>query len=260
MLQLSRSRMSAPVASVVALLAFVAPAFALPPEVTLTSPEGRQATNPPAFAGTAGTKEWESREIAVDVWAGDTVADKPLLVADAMLDRETGAFGGTLPETLPDGTYTARARQRNSEQETGYSAPLVFIIGAPPAEATPTPTPTMTPEASPTPVAAVATPQPMVHTTVQPSPYVCRSRRNFTKHVFRPYGRKLRIVATIDGRPLKSIITGKQILIPIDLRGEVKDTYTLRVKISRTRDGKRITTTAVERIDYHTCIPTKPGY
>jgi len=31
------------VASVVALLAFAAPAFAMPPEVTLTSPSGRQA-------------------------------------------------------------------------------------------------------------------------------------------------------------------------------------------------------------------------
>src|SRR4051794_11972944 len=145
MLQLSRSRMPATVASVAAMLAFAAPALAMPPDLTLTSPSGRQAVNPPAFAGTAGTKEWESRDIAVDVWAGDGVADKPLVIAGATLDRETGAFGGTLPDALPDGTYTARARQRNSEQETGYSAPLVFMIGAPPVVATPTPTATPTP-------------------------------------------------------------------------------------------------------------------
>ena len=58
------------------------------------------------------------------------MGDKPLVVGNAVLDRESGAFSGTFPEALPDGTYTARARQRNSEQETGYSAPLVFKIGA----------------------------------------------------------------------------------------------------------------------------------
>jgi hypothetical protein len=261
MLQLSRSRMSVPVAAVVALLAFAAPALAMPPEVTLTAPSGRQAANPPAFTGTAGTHEWESGEIAVDIWAGDKVGDKPLQVGNATLNRETGAFSGTLATALADGTYTARARQRNSEQETGYSDPLVFQIGAPPAEATPTPTPT--PEATPAPVAAVATPAPTVTPAVQPDPpYKCRSRRDFTKHVFRPAGTKLRVVATVNGRTLKSVITREQILIRIDLRGQPKDTYTLRVAITRTRpDGKRIKTVAVEQIDYHTCIPTaKPSY
>jgi hypothetical protein len=114
--------------------------------------------NPPAFAGSAGTLEWESREIAVDVWAGDHVGEKPLQVGNAVLDRETGAFSGTVREARPDGTYTARARQRNSEQETGYSAALVFQIGAPPADPTPTATVTPMPEASPAPIAAVATP------------------------------------------------------------------------------------------------------
>src|SRR4051794_9162019 len=85
MLQLSRRRMSMSAASIVAALAFAAPAFALPPEVTLTSPSGYQSTNPPAFAGTAGTKEWESREIAVDVWAGEGVGDKPLQIGNALL-------------------------------------------------------------------------------------------------------------------------------------------------------------------------------
>lgn len=156
---------------------------------------------------------------------------------------------------LPDGTYTARARQRNTEQETGYSAPLVFTIGAPPAEATPTPTPTPepTPEPSPAPVAAVATPTPTPTPASMVEPYVCKSRRNFVKHLFRPYGTDLRIKATVDGRPLKFSVAGQEIRIPIDLRGELKDAYTLRVRISRTRDGRRITTTAVERIDYHTC-------
>jgi hypothetical protein len=240
------------------MLPFAAPALAMPPEVTLTSPSGRQAVSPPAFAGTAGTKEWESRDIAVDVWAGDGVGDKPLVIAGATLDRETGAFAGTLPDALPDGTYTARARQRNSEQETGYSAPLVFMIGAPPVVATPTPTatPTPVPQASPAPIVAAATPAPTPVT-----PYVCASRRDFTKHVFRPAGTALRVRATLNGRTLKSVIAREEIRIRINLRGEPKDTYTLRVALTRTRrDGKRITTVAVEQIDYHTCIPTKKPY
>ena len=110
------------------------------------------------------------------------MGDKPLLVANALLDRETGKFSGTLDTALPDGTYTARARQRNSEQETGYSAPLVFIIGAAPVDPTPTPTPTPTPEATPVPVPAVATPAPTILPGV-PTPYVCKSRRDFIKHV-----------------------------------------------------------------------------
>jgi hypothetical protein len=247
----------------VPLLAFAAPAQAMPPEVTLTSPVGHQAVNPPSFAGTAGKNQWENGEIAVDIYAGAVAGDKPITVGSAAVSRETGAFSGTLGAALADGTYTARARQRNSEQETGYSAALVFTIGA-----EPTPTPTPTPEATPAPIAAVATPTPapapaVVAPVVVPAArYVCASRRDFTKHVFRPAGTKLRVVATVNGHALKSEIGTKEIRIRIDLRGEPKDTYTLRVAITRTRpDGKRIKTVAVEQIDYHTCIPTaKPSY
>ena len=131
MLHLSRSRMPVSVASVVALLAFAAPAFAMPPEVTLTSPSGRQAREPAGLRGHGGQR-WSGRAARSPSTSGRAIAwaSKPLQVGNAVLDRETGAFSGTVPEALPDGTYTARARQRNSEQETGYSAPLVFQIGA----------------------------------------------------------------------------------------------------------------------------------
>jgi hypothetical protein len=117
-------------------------------------------------------------------------------------------------------------------------------------------------------LAAVATPTPtpapvVVAPVVKPQTrYVCASRRDFTKHVFRPVGTNLRVVAKLNGRALKSKIGSNEIRIRVDLRGEPKDTYTLRVALTRTRpDGKRITTVAVEQIDYHTCIPTaKPSY
>jgi hypothetical protein len=262
LLQLSRRAL--PFLLAVPLLAFAAPAQAMPPVITLASPVGHQAVNPPSFAGVAGRNEWESGEISVDIYSGDVVAGKPIVTGGAVVNRETGAFSGTLFDALADGTYTAQARQRNTEQETGYSAPLVFTIGA---EATPTPTPTATPEATPVPVAAVATPTPtpapvVVAPVVKPqAPYVCASRRDFTKHVFRPTGTKLSVRATVNGRKLKSTIGSKQIRIRVNLVGEPKATYTLRVAITRTRpDGKRITTVAVEQIDYHTCIPTKPSY
>jgi hypothetical protein len=267
LLQLSRRAL--PFLLAVPLLAFATPAQAMPPEITLTSPVGHQAVNPPSFAGVAGTHEWESGEISVDVFAGEDVSAKPVTGGGAVVNRETGAFSGTLGDTLPDGTYTARARQRNTEQETGYSAPLVFTIGA---EETPTPTPseTPTPEATPAPIGAVATPTPtpvpaavVIAPAVKPQTrYVCASRRDFTKHVYRPAGTDLRVVAKLNGRTLKSKIGGKEIRIRINLRGEPKATYTLRVALTRTRpDGKRITTVAVEQIDYHTCIPTaKPSY
>ena len=229
----------------------------MPPEVTLSAPSGRQAVNPPAFAGTAGTMEWESREIAVDIWAGEGVGDKPLLVANALLDRETGEFSGTLDTALPDGTYTARARQRNSEQETGYSAPLVFIIGAAPATRPRRRRRRPTPEATPA-RRRRSRPRRRRSAPACPAPYVCKSRRDFTKHVFRPAGTKLRVVATVNGRAPEEHHRPQADPDPRSTsRGKPKDTYTLRVAITRTRpDGKRITTVAVEQIDYHTCIPT----
>ncbi|MDA0162823.1 hypothetical protein OM076_21295 [Solirubrobacter ginsenosidimutans] len=264
MFQLSRRAL--PFLLAVPLLAFAAPAAqAMPPVVTLSSPVGHQAVNPPSFAGTAGKNEWESSEIAVDIYAGNGVAGKPIVIGNAILSRETGAFSGTLPAALADGTYTAQARQSNSEQEIGRSEPLVFTIGA---EATPTPTPTATATPEPAPVVAAATPEPtpapvvVAPATKPAAPYVCASRRDFTKHVFRPAGTKLRVAATLNGRKLKSKIGDEMIRIRVNLRGEPKDTYTLRVAITRTRaDGKRITTVAVEQINYHTCIPTKkPSY
>src|SRR3954447_24939435 len=82
---LQLSRRALPFLLAVPLLAFAAPAAqAAPPAVTLSSPVGHQAVNPPSFAGTAGTKEWEGSEIGVDIYAGDTVAGKPVAVGNAI--------------------------------------------------------------------------------------------------------------------------------------------------------------------------------
>lgn len=150
MLQLSRSRRSMPASLAVLLLSLAAPAAqAVPPKVTLSAPAGQVDANPPAFAGTAGTEPWASREVAVEIFEGESVADADLVQTANADVRESGAFAGTLGKALPDGTYTARARQTNIEREVGYTAPSVFTIGR--VAPTPTPTPTPVPQAAVTP-------------------------------------------------------------------------------------------------------------
>ena len=75
MLQLSRSRLSMPVSlALLALAAALRLREAVPPVITLSAPAGHVAANPPAFAGTAGTLPWESREISVEV-LGESVGE-----------------------------------------------------------------------------------------------------------------------------------------------------------------------------------------
>jgi hypothetical protein len=256
MLRLSR-RLLLPAAAL--LFAFAAPAQAAPPVLTLSAPSGHSAANPPSFAGTGG-----SFEVSLEVFKGGLDGDianhgDPIENTSAQV-TESGAFSGTFPDALPDGTYTARARQYSEQQGYGYSNLLVFTIGevvAPPTpnpEATATPVPqaaAATPTATPTPVAAVKVPA---------TPYVCKSRRDFTKHVRRPDGTRLKVVATVEGRVLTSILRGHDILVRVDLRGLLKDTYNLHVAITRTRrDGRRVTTNSVTEVRYRTCVPRGRG-
>ena len=197
MLSLSR-RLLLP--AVALLLAFAAPAQAAP-TVTLSAPSGHSAANPPSFAGTGGRGAGDSIELVVEIFKGGVVDGDPIQSTSAIV-HEDGSFGGTFGEALPDGTYTARARQFGGESGTGYSNPLVFTIGE--VVVTPTPTPTPEPTATPVPQAAAATPTatptPVATVKVPAAPYVCKSRRDFTKHVRRPDGTRLKVVATVEGR------------------------------------------------------------
>jgi hypothetical protein len=249
------------------LFAFAAPAQAAPPVVTLSAPSGHSVANPPSFAGTASRNPGDSVELTVEIFKGGLDGDIAGDAADPIqrtsaLVREDGTFSGTFAEALADGTYTARARQYSGEQGPGLSNALVFTIGevvvtpAPEATATPVPqaaapTATATATATPTPAPAVALPA---------TPYVCKSRRDFTKHVRRPDGTRLKVVATVEGRVLTSILRGHDILVRVNLRGLPKDTYNLHVAITRTRrDGRRVTTDSVTQVRYRTCVPQGRG-
>jgi hypothetical protein len=252
--------------AVAALFAFAAPAQAAPPTVTLSAPSGHSDANPPSFAGTGSRTVGDSSELVVEIYKGGLDGEianggDPIQNASAMVS-ESGAFSGAFRDALPDGTYTARARQGNSYEgglSTGYSNPLVFTIG----EVVVTPTPDPEVAATPVPQAAAATPTatPTPATVVVPAtPYVCKSRRDFTKHVRRPDGTHLKIVATVEGRVLTSILRGHDILVRVNLRGLPKDTYNLHVAITRTRrDGRRVTTDSVTQVRYRTCVPRGRG-
>jgi hypothetical protein len=239
----------------------VATARATPPLVTLTSPSGHTDVNPPALTGVGGRGEGISNIVWVEVYSGDlTPGSKPVAAKFAPVNESTGAFTVVLDDALPDGTYTARATQRANETEVGTSNVLSFRIGKEP-DPTPTPSPSPSPTATPVVQSATATPTPAATpaaTPDPPAPYVCKSRRDFIKHIHKPRGAKhFKIAATLNGKPWPaSIIGAKQLLVRLDLRGFPKDTYTLRVAVTYTRkDGTRVTTNSVTRVDYHTCVP-----
>jgi hypothetical protein len=161
------------------------------------------ASEPPAGRPRAPIFSPEGSEIFQGGLDGDPIQSTSAIV------HEDGAFSGTFGKALPDGTYTARARQFSGEERTGY---------------------------------------------------VCKSRRDFTKHVRRPDGTHLKVVATVEGGALTSILRGRDILVLVDLRGLLKDTYNLHVVITRTRrDGRRVTTDSVTQVRYRTCVPRGRG-
>jgi hypothetical protein len=256
MLRLSRRSL---LPAVALSFAFAAPAQAAQPVVTLSAPSGHSATNPPSFAGTGSRKPGDSSELVVEIFKGGLDGEianqgNPVQTTSAIV-HEDGTFSGTFADALADGTYTARARQYNGEEGSGYSNPLVFTIGEVAATPTATPTPTPVPQAA----TPTATPPPAAAITL-PAPYVCKSRRDFNKHVRRPDGTRLKVVATVDGRVFKSILRARDILVRVDLRGLPKDTYNLHVAVTHTRrDGSRVTTNTVTQVRYRTCVPRGGG-
>ena len=159
-------------------------------------PSGTQAVNPPSFAGTAGTEEWESGEIAVDIYAGRGIvrrqtaslsASAVVEPRDRRLQRHARRASSPTARTPP-----ARA-SATAEQETGYSARARCSRSAG-REPTPTPTPharAPRPRRSPTVRHRPAgrRPRPPWSAAESRPPaarYVCASRRDFTKHVLPP--------------------------------------------------------------------------
>lgn len=232
-------------------------AKAVPPTITVNAPVG-QAANPVSVTGQAGSEPGDQYSVLVEIFSGDQAEGKPVFSNTVFVNESTREFTAFVDAQLADGVYSARATQSNTEQEKGTSNVVVFWIGAPPA--TPTPSPSPSPE--PTAVVQQATATPTPAATTPPAtivPYVCKSRRDFVKHVPRPAkGKHLKVTATLNGKPYKHTLSRTFVLVRLDLRGMPKDVYTLKVRLEFTRpDGKRVVKHSVERVDYHTCTPKR---
>lgn len=107
------------------LLAAAAPAFANPPELTLTSPSagGSLPTDLPSFQGLTSDL---LDPLSVQVYAGAAATGTPLLTIEATLGP-AGEWSATATEALPDGRYTAVAEQ-SELGEVGLSAPVTFTL------------------------------------------------------------------------------------------------------------------------------------
>jgi hypothetical protein len=186
------------------------------PDVKLLAPaNGAQtAEATPVFAGTGGTAAGDGSEIKVFIYAGGTPAGDPVQTLTTTLAGD-GTFTVRPTTALASGQYTALATQADAAGNAATSAAVTFTV--------------------------LASKRP-----------ACRSRRVFDKHLSRPGGTGLRVVATLNGKKIKSKLRRHQIVIPVDLRGKPKGAYTLRVRISRTLKSGRHKT--VQRFVYRTCV------
>lgn len=102
------------------------------PVVTLEQPtEGTVlTTRRPTFSGGAGMQPGDQAEVAVELYRGTSIGGGrvPETVRFAA-DHSGGAWTVTLSsfDPLPDGRYTARARQRD-EVNAGFSTPVTFVV------------------------------------------------------------------------------------------------------------------------------------
>jgi PKD domain/Bacterial Ig-like domain/Galactose oxidase, central domain len=104
-----------------------------PPAVTLDTPAAGTVTNDqtPRFAGAAGSATGDEG-VTLKLYAGATTAD-PLVQTLAAV-RSGGRWRVEDTSPLADGTYTARAEQRDAGGNVGYSASRVIAIDATPPE------------------------------------------------------------------------------------------------------------------------------
>ena len=98
------------------------------PVVTLTAPPDGSVTadTTPTFAGAAGTAGGDSATVAIDVYAGSSVAGTPVRALTAT--RAGISYAVDAAPALVDGVYTARASQQDAVGNTGRSAAITFSV------------------------------------------------------------------------------------------------------------------------------------
>ncbi len=113
------------------------------PGVTLASPPDGSTTSSatPTFSGAAGTAAGDSATVNVKVFEGPTATGIPIEVLTATRDGGTYSVDASPP--LAGGTYTARAEQSDTADNTGQSTAHTFTVAAAPAPPANTSVPTI---------------------------------------------------------------------------------------------------------------------
>nr|MBA3328086.1 hypothetical protein [Solirubrobacterales bacterium] len=92
-----------------------------PPTLVLATPADGSATNNPrpAFSGTTD----EAGPVTIEIFNGNAATGTPAFTFTA---NPSGAYSATPPADLPEGPYTARARQSDPFGNEGFSATRAF--------------------------------------------------------------------------------------------------------------------------------------
>src|SRR5439155_27368409 len=101
----------------------------------------------PTVSGIAGTAAGDAATVGVVLYAGFTATGTAQATLSAPVDP-TGAFSATAAEDLAPGIYTAQVAQADDLGHTGISAPVTFVITAPPAAPGPPAAPPAAPPAT----------------------------------------------------------------------------------------------------------------
>ena len=100
-----------------------------PPTITLTTPANGSSTNDttPTFSGVAGIAAGDLATVTVTVYNGPTIGGTVAATLPTTRNGVTGAY--TIDASaLPEGTYTAIARQQDAAGNTGASSANTFVV------------------------------------------------------------------------------------------------------------------------------------
>jgi large repetitive protein len=97
------------------------------PSVTLTAPADGSYTKSTSvtLSGAAGNASGDSTTVALEVYSGSSATGTPVLTRSV---PRSAATWSTIVTTLGQGTYTARATQSDSGDNTGTTAERTFMI------------------------------------------------------------------------------------------------------------------------------------
>ena len=107
--------------------------IATPPTITLTTPANGSSTNDttPTLSGVAGIAAGDLATVTVTVYNGPNTGGTVAATLPTTRNGVTGAY--TIDASaLPDGTYTAIARQQDAAGNTGSSSANTFVVDTAP--------------------------------------------------------------------------------------------------------------------------------